>query len=315
MKEYYDILGLNEGANEEEIKKAYRKMSKKYHPDLNPNNTEAEEKFKKVVEAYEILTGKQKPKNQGNPFSGNPFGGFNPFQRGFSKVKPLKLVVELELEEAYYGSKKNVTFSSTEPCGKCNGEGGFQPQTCNQCGGSGHIQQGPFLFSCNNCGGNGSLFKSVCYTCNGNGAIRNNRTIEIDIPKGTTEDSFFTYPNSGDYMKGAQRGDIHFFMKIKPHKIYQLEGLNLKRKLDIPILDVLLGVESEFGTLDGAVKIKIPKLSEMNKTFRLKGKGFIDGSTGIAGDLYVTLNPVVPKELNEIEENKIRELKGMPNFN
>ena len=105
MKEYYKILGLNEGASDEDIKKAYRKMSKKYHPDLNPNNTEAEEKFKQVVEAYEILTGKQKPKNQnqGNPFDGfNPFGGFNPFQRGNAKAKPLKLIIDVDLEEAYY---------------------------------------------------------------------------------------------------------------------------------------------------------------------------------------------------------------------
>jgi molecular chaperone DnaJ len=315
MKEYYDILGLNEGANEEEVKKAYRKMSKKYHPDLNPNNPEAEEKFKKVAEAYEILTGKQKPKNQGNPFGGNPFGGFNPFQRGSAKARPIKVIVDLELEEAYYGGKKIINFNSTEPCGKCNGEGGFQPQTCNQCGGNGHIQQGPFMFACTNCGGQGKLFKSVCYTCNGNGSVRSTRTTEIDLPKGTTEDSFFTMPNSGDYVRGAQRGDIHFFIKIKPHHTYELDGLNLKRKLDVPILDILLGVDSEFDTLDGAVKIKIPKLSEMNKTFRLKGKGFIDGSTGIIGDLYVTLNPTVPKELSEVEEIKIKELKTYPNFN
>lgn len=317
MKEYYDILGLNEGANEDEIKKAYRKMSKKYHPDLNPNNKEAEDKFKQVVEAYEILTGKQKPKNtnQGNPFEGfNPFGGFNPFHRAANKAKPIKIIVELELEEAYFGGKKIINFVASEPCNKCNGEGGFSPQNCNQCNGNGHIQQGPFAFLCNNCGGQGKLYKSVCYTCSGNGSIKSNRTVEIDIPKGSTEDSFYSYPNAGDYFKGAQRGDLHFFLRIKPHKIYQLDGLNLKRKLDIPILDILLGTESEFETLEGNVKIKIPKLSEMNKTFRLKGKGFIDGPTGITGDLYVTLNPVIPKELSDLEEEKIKELRDCPNF-
>lgn len=309
MKEYYDILGLNEGAKEEDIKKAYRKMSKKYHPDLNPNNKEAEENFKKVVQAYEILTGKQKPKRQENPF-----GGFSPFQGGPQKARPLKLVIELTLEESYYGCDKIINFHSTEACDKCHGEGGFEPQKCNQCGGNGHIQQGPFLFMCNNCGGNGKLFKSVCYHCNGNGAVKTIRSVEVKVPSGTVDDSFFTYPNLGDWVKNAQRGDLYFITKLKPHDVYTLEGLNLKRKLDIPILDILLGVESEFGTLDGSVKVKIPKLSETNKTFRLRGKGFVDGSTGISGDLYVTLNPIIPKELSDIEEYKIRELKNMPNF-
>lgn len=313
MKEYYDILGLNEGSSDEEIKKAYRKMSKKFHPDLNPNNKEAEEKFKKVVEAYEILTGKQKPKNNNQ---GNPFGGFNPFNPfgGQQKVKPLKFSLELTLEESYHGCDKSISFHSTDPCVKCNGEGGFEPNTCNQCKGNGFISQGPFMFSCNNCGGNGKIFKTVCYTCNGNGVTNIVKTIEVKIPKGTSEGSFFNYANAGTWHKGGQRGDVYFITSIKPHEVYQLDGLNLKRKIDIPVLDILLGTESEFDTLNGKVKIQIPKLSEMNKTFRLKSKGFVDGATGIAGDLYVTINPTLPKELTDIEEVKIKELKEMPNF-
>lgn len=310
MKEYYDILGLNHGANDEEIKKAYRKLSKKYHPDLNPDNKEAEENFKKVVEAYEILTGKQKPKEK---MGFNPFD-FNPFGNRRYKANPIKLIIELELEEAYKGTQKVINYHINDVCDKCNGEGGFEPIKCNQCGGNGHIQQGPFVYMCNNCGGNGKLVKKVCYTCSGVGLVKRVKTIEVTIPQGTTEGTMFSYQNIGNSIKNGDKGDVYFGVKIKPHKIYQLDGLNLKRKIDVPVLDILLGIEKEFDTLDSSVKIKIPRLSEMNKTFRLKGKGFADSSTGIIGDMYVTLNPTLPKELSNIEEDKLKQLKNMPNF-
>lgn len=309
MKEYYSILGLNEGASADEVKKAYRKMSKKYHPDLNPNNKKAEEKFKEIAEAYEILTGKQKPKNE-NPFGGNPFGG-NPFG---SRIRPLKLVLEVTLEESFYGKEKTVNYRAKDNCNNCGGEGGFEPQNCNQCGGHGHIQQGPFMFSCNNCGGGGKLYKKTCYHCNGEGSVLKNKEIKIKIPRGVTEGTMFKYPNIGNFIKGSGYGDVYFIIRIIPHQIYQMDGLNLKRKLDVPILDILLGVDKEFETLNGKLKIKIPKLSEINKTFRLKGMGFLDEQTNIKGDLYVTLNPITPKELSNVEEHKLNELKNLPNF-
>ena len=139
MKQYYDILGLKQDSTDEEVKKAYRKLSKKYHPDLNPNNKQAEEKFKKIAEAYEILTGKQKPKNQ-NPF----YNDFN--NRAKYKARPLKLIIELTIEETFFGKEKTINYFINDHCSKCNGEGGFEPMTCNQCGGHGNIQQGPFAF-------------------------------------------------------------------------------------------------------------------------------------------------------------------------
>ena len=304
MKEYYSILGLNEGAKADEVKKAYRKMSKKYHPDLNPNNKDAEDKFKKIAEAYEILTGKQKPKNQ------NTFGGY-PFK---TVTRPLKLILELELEEVYYGKHKDVNYQVQDECPKCDGEGGFDSENCNQCGGDGHIKQGPFAFTCNNCNGGGKLYKKVCYTCSGRGSVLTNKTINLKIPLGITDGSMFKYPGIGNYGKGMGRGDVYFKINIKPHHIYTMDGLNLKRNLDLPIIDVLLGVEKEFDTLDGKVKIKIPQLSEVNKTFRLKKKGFKDEPTNIVGDLYVTLNPIIPINLSDVEINKLNELKNLPNF-
>ncbi len=307
MKEYYDILGLKQDSNKDEVKKAYRKLSKKYHPDVNPNNKEAEEKFKKIAEAYEVLTGKQKPKNQ-NPFS----GGFS--QQTRYKARPIKLIIELTIEEAFYGKEKVINYFINDHCGKCDGDGGFEPITCNQCGGSGHIQQGPFAFMCNNCSGNGKIYKKICYTCQGKGLIKNQKHLKIKIPRGIGHGEVIPVAGVGDKIKDGVTGDIYFNIRIKKHEVYQLEGLNLKRKLDVPFLDILLGAEKEFNTIDSKVKIKIPKLSEMNKTFRLKGKGFFDSQTNLTGDMYVTLNPVLPKNLNSMEEDKLRQLKNLPNF-
>jgi molecular chaperone DnaJ len=308
MKEYYDILGLNQGSSQEDIKKAYRKLSKEYHPDLNPDNKEAEEKFKKVVEAYEVLTGKQKPKQQ-NPFGGNPFGGNRVY-----KASALKLVLEITIEESFHGKEKNINYFIDDVCSKCDGDGGHEPVTCNQCGGNGHLQQGPFVFMCHNCNGKGRVFKKVCYTCQGKGNVKKQKNITIKIPRGIIEGEVYPIAGIGNNIKNGVTGDVYFVIKIKEHKVYTLEGLNLKRKLDIPFLDILLGTEKEFDTLDGTVRIKIPKLSEMNKTFRLKGKGFFDEHSNITGDMYVTLNPILPKELNSVEEDKLRQLKSLPNF-
>jgi molecular chaperone DnaJ len=306
MKEYYDILGLKEGSDKSEIKKAYRKQSKKYHPDLNPNNKQAEENFKKVSEAYEILTGKQKPKQQ-NPFGG---GGF----RRQVKAKPIKLVIELTIEEVFHGEEKVINYFMNDHCIKCDGEGGFEPSTCNQCGGRGHVQQGPFAFMCNNCNGGGTLYKNVCYSCQGKGLIKKQKTLKIKIPKGLGDGEIIPVQGVGDKIKGGITGDVYFIVKIKKHNIYSIEGLNLKRKLKVPFLDIILGIEKEFETMDGKVKIKIPKLSDMNKTFRLKGKGFIDSQTNLVGDLHVTLEALLPKELSDVEEDKLKQLRNSPNF-
>ncbi len=315
MKEYYDILEIKQGSSKDEIKNAYRKLSKKYHPDLNPNNKQAEEKFKKLSEAYGVLTGKQKPKEQ-NPFSQNPFSQ-NPFsgrQQRTYKAKPLKLIIELTIEEVFYGKEKTISYPVNNHCSNCNGEGGFEPMTCNQCNGGGHIQQGPFAFVCNNCNGGGKLYKKVCYTCQGKGLTKKQKKLKIKIPKGLGEGQMIPVAGVGDSIKDGITGDVYFIVRIKKHEVYQIEGINLKRKLDVPFLDIILGTEKEFDTVDGKVKIKIPKLSEMNKTFRLKGKGFFDSQTNLMGDMYVTLNPTLPSNLSSVEEDKLRQLKNLPNF-
>jgi molecular chaperone DnaJ len=303
MNDYYQILGLNPGASKEDVKKAYRSLSKKYHPDLNPNDKESEEKFKKILEAYEILTGKQQPNNQIN------------FNNRVFKAKTIKVPVIIDLEDTYHGKNKKIEYDIKDSCDSCNGDGGFDEETCSHCGGKGHLQQGPFMFVCNYCNGSGRSYKRFCYTCSGTGSVNKKTTIEMTIPKGVTDNTVIHYVNVGNNIKNGVRGDVYFIFRIRPHKIFELEGLNLVRKLDIPVIDVLLGVEKEFETLGGNLKIKIPKLTEMNKVFRLRGKGLHDTENGIIGDMYVKINPVIPKDLTEEEMTKLKELKELTNFN
>ena len=169
------------------------------------------------------------------------------------------------------------------------------------------------MFGCNNCNGMGSIHKTICYTCRGEGSILRNKKVDIKIPKGVTEGTVIRYPGIGDFNKGSY-GDVYFYIEVKPHKTFKMDGLNLKRDLEVPLIDILLGSEKEFETLSGLVKIKIPKLSDLDKTFRLKGKGFHDEQTNIIGDMYVKLKPLVPKQLTPQEENKLKDLKSQPNF-
>ena len=169
------------------------------------------------------------------------------------------------------------------------------------------------MFVCNNCNGMGSIHKTICYTCRGEGSILRNKKVDIKIPKGVTEGTVIRYPGIGDFNKGSY-GDVYFYIEVKPHKTFKMDGLNLKRDLEVPLIDILLGSEKEFETLSGLVKIKIPKLSDLDKTFRLKGKGFHDEQTNIIGDMYVKLKPLVPKQLTPQEENKLKDLKLQPNF-
>jgi molecular chaperone DnaJ len=311
MNRYYKALNIKEGASDDEIKKAYRKLSKKYHPDLNPNDTEAEEKFKEINEAYSVLTGKQKPKQEQGAYG---FGekGFNPF--GVRKGKTLEIVVTIPLEKAYEGGTHQINFDVIDRCDTCGGAGGKNPRTCNQCHGQGMIKMGMFIHMCNNCRGSGRLFSDPCNNCGSSGTVNGVREVELNLERGTTDKTIAVARGMGNYVQGGRNGDVLFIVRIEKHPIFELEGLNLKRKIDVPILDLFLGTSVEFDTLDGKVRIDVPKLSDPTKTFRLKGKGFVDGETGIKGDLYATLNPKLPKEITPEEEQLIRRLKETPNF-
>lgn len=319
MEQYYKVLGLNSGASEEEIKKAYRKLSKKYHPDLNPDNPESEEKFKEIVEAYEILTGKQKPKEQQGPGTGfNPFDifsqfGGNPFGGGITKGKTIIYNLVLDLEEVFNGVTKNIVIPKKVICQPCQGHGGLNPKTCNQCNGQGAIRQGNFMFMCNNCAGKGILYSTRCGTCGGSGTNTENREFNITLPKGINNGTQILKQGFGNEVKDGIPGDILLNISIKKHPVFELDGINLKSTVEIPILDIFLGTEIDFKTLDGEVKIKIPRLSDPTKPFRLKNKGMFT-KNDLRGDLYIDIKPKFPIELTVQEEALLNALKNSPSF-
>jgi molecular chaperone DnaJ len=318
MDKYYKVLGLNSGASEEEIKKSYRKLSKKYHPDLNPDNPESEEKFKEVVEAYEILTGKQKPKEQQGGAGFNPFDifsqfGGNPFGSSVNKGKTILYQLALDLEEAFNGVTKNIVIPKRVICQPCGGHGGLNPQKCNQCNGQGAIRQGNFMFMCNNCGGKGMLYSTRCGTCNGLGTNVENREFNITLPKGINNGTQILKQGFGNEVKDGINGDILININIKKHPVFELDGVNLKSLIEVPILDIFLGTEINFTTLDGDVKVKIPRLSDPTKPFRLKNKGMYNRDE-TRGDLYIDIKPKFPTELTSQEEALLNVLKNSPSF-
>jgi molecular chaperone DnaJ len=309
MNRYYQVLGLKSGASNEEIKKAYRKMSKKYHPDLNPNDKEAENKFKKVVEAYEILTGKQQPKQQpqtqNQGFRGNTSRG--------GKGKTIIYNLELTLEEAFIGVNKHINILKNTICRTCDGSGGLNPTICNQCGGQGATMRGNILFMCNNCAGQGLLYTKRCTTCQGSGVRVESRTFSMDLPRGIANETQILKQGLGHEVKNGLNGDILLNIKVKPHPVFEVDDLDLKAEISVPILEIFLGTEIDFKTLDGDIKFEIPKLSDVSKSFRLKNKGMVS-KNNVRGNLYIKVKPKFPTNITAQEEALVNALKNSPSF-
>jgi len=321
MNKYYEILGLSPGATPEEVKKAWKQMALKWHPDRNPSE-EAKVKIQEVNEAYEVLSGKkQAPREeqpQGNPF-GNPFA--NRFRnRGFRmKARPLNLAIDLTVEEVFSGVIKKIQFHVDKTCVTCHGAGG-NTSACTSCGGKGmymdkNMQFGVNTFiMCNNCAGSGQVQVNTCGGCQGRGINQQIESIDLRIPKGTTEGSKMIVTNGGNDVPGADRGDVFFTIRVVPHPLYQLEGLNVNKIEELSFIDMVLGKEIELDTLAGKFKITIPVNCEANKVVRLKGQGLTDEDTGVIGDLYVKLVPKVPKEITEEEKEILEKLRTSVNF-
>jgi molecular chaperone DnaJ len=304
MKRYYEALGVKQGASEKEIKSAYRKLSMKYHPDKNPDDKEAEEKFKEISEAYAIVSGKQKPPQEHSRMTKQEM------RRRMRKGRTIELEVYISLEKAYAGGTHETQFNVVDACKPCNGEGGSGNEVCGACRGIGKMQHGPFIIPCEHCMGEGTRITNPCESCKGSGLEATTRTVELNLERGTTDKTLAMSQGLGNFVRGGSNGDVLFIIRIQKHETFELEGIQLSRKLNISMLDLLLGKNVEFETLNGKVKITIPKLCEPTKTFRLRGKGFIDG----VSDLLVTLNPILPKEVTPEEEAIIEKLKESENF-
>ena len=347
-KNYYDILGVSKTATQDEIKKAYRKIAVKYHPDKNPGNKEAEEKFKEAAEAYSVLSDEQKRKEYDNPVTGGSnfksgfdFGSFNVdeilnsfgFGRsGFTtrtKIirngSHIRIKMGLTLEEMYNGVSKKIKYHRLNKCEHCDGKGTTSEskiERCGACGGTGRIYNSNGFFqtmtTCGHCGGTGKVVKNPCHHCNGKGVVDTEQEIEIDIPKGAFEGMQLTirgYGNAPEKMEG-NFGDlvIGLFNSDKDGK-FTREGDDLYFDIEVPVVDSILGCDVIIDTINGKkLTAKIPSGSEDGYTLRFKGYGMPRYGTNDYGNMFGVIKLKMPKSLTTEERRILETLKQKEHF-
>jgi molecular chaperone DnaJ len=347
-RDFYEILGVAKTASEDEIKKSYRKLAMKYHPDRNPDNKEAEEKFKEVKEAYEMLTNPEKREAYDryghagvDPNSGMGGGGFGGggFGDAFGDIfgdifgggrgrssgpqvyrgADLRYNLEISLEQAAAGFDTTIRVPSWDKCDTCHGSGakpGTQPVTCSTCAGHGQVrmQQGFFSIqqTCPKCHGSGKIIPEPCAACGGAGRIKRNKTLEVKIPAGIDNGMRIRSSGNGEPgTNGGPPGDLYVEIHIKPHEVFQREGDDLHCEMPISFSKAALGGEIEVPTLGGKVSFTIPEGTQTGKTFRLKGKGVKGVRSGYAGDLFCHVVVETPVKLTDKQKDLLKEFERL----
>ncbi|MBL0284769.1 MAG: molecular chaperone DnaJ [Zoogloea sp.] len=353
-RDLYEVLGVNRDASEDELKKAYRKLAMKFHPDRNPDNKEAEEKFKEGKEAYEILTDANKRAaydrygHEGvNPSMGGGGGGqgFDGFADAFGDIfgdifggggggggrgrsnvyrgADLRYNLEISLEEAARGAEKTIRIPAQEECEPCHGTGakpGTQPKTCPTCGGAGQvrIQQGFFSIqqTCPKCHGSGRIIPEPCTSCGGAGRVKRQKTLEVKIPAGIDNGMRLRHGGQGEPgVNGGPAGDLYVEIHIKQHAVFQRDGDDLHCEMPISFTTAALGGEIEIPTLDGAANIRIPAETQSAKVFRLRGKGIRNVRSHAPGDLMVHVIVETPVKLTDRQKELLREFGDIASSN
>jgi molecular chaperone DnaJ len=351
-KDYYKILGVSENASKEDIKKAYKRLAKKYHPDLNKSDPDAAEKFKEINEAASVL-GDEKKRAQYDRFGstsegfGGGTGGFDFsdfgfsdfgfdfedifdtfFSRGFGRHSrgprrgaDLRYDLEITLEEAAFGTKKNIVVPRMEKCDECNGTGALSDSdinVCDKCNGRGRVQnikRTPFgIFSttttCPKCRGEGKVITKPCPKCNGTGLVHHDRKIEIKIPNGIDDGNELRIPGGGEAgTKNGAPGDLYVVVHIRPHDIFSRSGNDINIEIPISFSQAALGDEINVPTLKGKAKLKIPQGTQTNTIFRMKGKGIPNLHGYGAGSENVQVVVKTPTKLTKKQKELLRELE------
>lgn len=334
-RDYYEVLGVDKNASEAEIKSAFRKLAKKYHPDVS-KEPDAAEKFKEAQEAYAVLSDANKRRQydqfghsafdqmggagaSGFDFSdfdfsdifGDIFGsgfGFGGRSSNRSRRGNDTLVrIDLTFEEAVFGCKKDVKIDTMVECDSCNGKGGHGEKTCQTCHGSGQVTSeqrtifGSFATrsTCQTCHGKGVTYDTKCSKCHGEGRIRENKTVEVKIPAGVDTGNKLRLNGKGEAgVNGGPNGNLYLEFKVKSHPLFERDENDVYLTLPITITEAVLGCKKDVPTLSGTVKLSIPAGSKTNDKHRLKGKGIADPQTGRKGDMYVIIDIHIPKKIS-----------------
>lgn len=341
-RDYYEVLGVQRGANNDDIKKAYRKLAMKYHPDRNPGDESALERFKEIQTAYDVLADSQKRQAydqfghagvEGAASGGRYGGGFSGFGDIFDSVfgdifggggrggeqrfrgSDLRYDLELSLEEAVGGTTVKIRVPKLITCNSCQGSGarpGSSPVTCSTCGGAGQVrmQQGFFAIqqTCPACRGQGRVIEDHCTSCRGEGRVRDNKTISVKVPPGVDNGDRIRLAGEGEAgINGGPAGDLYVQVRVKEHSIFTRDGADLYCEVPISFVTAVLGGELEVPTLNGRVSLKVPTETQTGKLFRMRGKGVRTVRSATQGDLICKVMVETPVNLNKKQKELLRE--------
>ena len=344
-RDYYEVLGVDKNASADDIKRAFRRKAKECHPDLHPDDKEAEERFKELNEANEVLSdpdkrarydqfGFNEPAMGGNPFAGGA-GGFDFGGMGFDSIfdmftggmgatsrrqgpqqgNDLRYDLRITFEEAAKGCTKSFDFYRNENCEACKGTGakpGTSPVTCQMCHGSGQIRQSggwmTTVRTCPTCGGTGKVIQEKCSSCGGSGRTRVRRTATVKVPAGIDNGQTIIMNGQGEPgLRGGPSGDLYINVIVKPHKLFKRDGYDLHLDLPISFTQAALGAEIDVPTLDGSVKYKIPEGTQTDTEFRIRGAGIQQLRSSGKGDLVIHVRVEIPKRLTEKQRELLRQ--------
>ena len=353
-RDYYETLGVKKDSTPAEIKKAYRKLALKYHPDRNSSDSNAENKFKEINEAYQVLSNQEKKARYDQFGSAEGMGGFD-FQGGgasdfgdFGNIfdsffgtrnrrgergtrsqrgANLRYNLEISFEDAAFGKETKIEVPSWETCPICKGSGakpGTSPQTCPDCHGTGEIRSkqntmfGQFVNvqTCPRCAGEGKIIKDVCTNCRGTGKVKKNRVVKIKIPAGVDSGHRLRISGMGEPgERGGPSGDLYIVLYVKPHKIFKRTGVDISCTHSISFVKAALGGTTTVPTLEEKVNLKIPAGTQPNTIFKLRGKGVYKIGTNQRGNQYIKITVDIPQKMNDKQKKLLLEFAKLSGEN